>query len=197
LNVVHVVLPVHVENVNVGSTGHVAPDFVSGASTSQISEPNSRGDDSLLGHHFLHDIFLSHRVVGVRASIFHLSKEYLLRLCELHGLDVNDARSSRDIKRRLLYHLLNGDCLRPQCVSKSPAPDKTACLCIARGFSLPLAVTSFIVSCLKNTMPSAVAIEDLLLIVESIGTQSPYENRLCLRRQILKSLDTFVHVNKL
>ena len=175
MNVVHVVLPIHVENVTVPSTGHVAPDSVSGASTSQIPEPNSTGDDPLSGRHFLHDIFLSRRVVGVRASIFHSSKEHLLRLCELHGLDVNDARSSRDIKSRLLYHLLNGDCLLPQCVSKSPAPDRTACLCIARGFSSPLAVTSFIVSCLKNATPSAVAIEDLLLIVESIGTQSPYE----------------------
>jgi len=41
------------------------------------------------------------------------------------------------------------------------------------------------------------AIEDLLLIVESIETQSSYENRLRLRRQILKSLDAFIHVNKL
>jgi len=96
------------------------------------------------------------------------------------------------MKLILLYHILNGDCITKRCESSWPSPDRTACLCVADGFSSPLSITSFVVNLLKDSTPSDIITEDLLLVVQSTGDQSPYENRLNLRRQVLLSLKAFL-----
>ena len=52
-------------------------------------------------------------------------------------------------------------------------------------------MTTFVVDLLKNSTPSVITTEDLLLFVQSTGDQSPYETRLSLRRRVLASLQTF------
>ena len=77
----------------------------------------------------------------------------------------------------------------------SPIPDRSACMCVGRSFSSPSAITSFIVTLLKNASVVEMSTQDLLLIVESTGSQSPYQNRLNLRRQVLRSLTVFQQIN--
>ena len=55
-----------------------------------------------------------------------------------------------------------------------------------------MSITSFVVDLLKNSTPSQVTTEDLLLIVESTGYQSPYERSSRLQRRVLASLDAFL-----
>ena len=74
----------------------------------------------------------------------------------------------------LLYHVINGDCFISRCEKTCPSPDRTACLCIAAGFTSSLSITQFVVNSLKSLLPSAMSTEDLLLVVESTGSQSPY-----------------------
>ena len=136
-------------------------------------------------------MFLSQHVTGIRALVFHCSEEQLRKLCLLHGLEVGHTCTVQDLKLRLLYHVLNGDCLTKHCESSRPSPDRTACLCIATGFSSSLDVTTFVVNLLKDSMPSVITTEDLLLVVQSTGDQSSYKTRLSLRHRVLASLQTF------
>ena len=137
-------------------------------------------------------MFLSQRDTGVRASIFHCSEHHLRKMCLLHGLDVSRSLTVRDVKLRLLYHLMNGDCFAHRCEPCQPSPDRSACICVATGLSSALSITSVIVKLLKDSTPSKIATEDLLLIVESTGNQSPYDHKINLRRRVIASLDAFL-----
>lgn len=144
------------------------------------------------GKAILHDMFLSRRVAGIRASVFHASEKHLRKVCLLHGLHVSESTKMRDIKIRVLYHIMNGDCFSQRCQSSRPAPDCSACLCVAGGCPSSLSITSFVADLLKASTPSQITTEDLLLVVESTGNQEPYKNRLYLRRRVLTSLQAFV-----
>jgi hypothetical protein len=139
----------------------------------------------------LTDMFRSHCVTGTRASIFHCSDQHLRNICLLHGLDVTQCSKLRDVKIRLLYHLINGDCFTQRCEPHRPSPDRTACLCVVAGFSSALGITTFIVNLLNHSSASKVSTEDLLL-VESTGNQLPYESKLHLCRGVLNSLHAFL-----
>ncbi len=104
-------------------------------------------------------------------------------------LDLTASTTVRDIKIRLLYHILNGDCFAQRC---EESHDRSGCLCITSTFPSALSITSFIVSLLKDCPSSKLSTENLLLIVESTGDQSPYATKMNLRRLILASLDTFL-----
>jgi hypothetical protein len=134
------------------------------------------------------DMFLSRRVAGVRASIFHCSQQHLRKVCSLHGLDVTDRSNSRDVKIRLLYHVINGDCLAQRCEPSRPSPDRSACRCVAVGFPSAFSMTTFVINLIKSSPPSKITTEDLLIVVESTGIQSPYESKVNLRRQLCLSL---------
>jgi len=165
------------DNMPSSSSRPMSPDF-------QSSRPS--------GHATLHDMFLSRRVTGIRASVFHCTESHLQKVCMLHGLDVGTSLTLRNLKLRFLYHIINGDCFLQRCEQSHPSPDRSACLCVAGGFSSAMSITSFVVDLLKNSTPSQVTTEDLLLIVESTGYQSPYERSSRLRRRVLASLDAFL-----
>ena len=152
---------------------------------------------SATGHSILYDNFLSHRRTGIRASVFQCAEDQFLELCRLHGLHVDDMQCRRDQKTKLIYHLLNGDCFGTRCLSSSPAPDRSACLNVAAGFSSSYSISSFLVSILKTSPSSIISTENLLLIVNSLGSQAPYVNRLNLRRHTMRSLDTFLQLCQL
>ena len=82
-------------------------DFASTSTFVRQREPSC-----LSGHAILNDMFLSQRVSGVRASIFHCSQDYLRKLCTLHGLDISPSSNTRNMKISLLSHVLNGYCVR-------------------------------------------------------------------------------------
>lgn len=117
------------------------------ASTSTSSPPQRTPPAS--GHAMLNDMFLSQHVTGIRASIFHSSSEHLQFVSSLHGLDMPTTCNTRDLKLRLLFHIVNGDCFLDRCEASHPSPDRSACLSIAAGFSSSLAITEFIVQLLK------------------------------------------------
>ncbi len=142
---------------------------------------SSTDQSSLSGHAVLHDMFLSHCTTGVRASIFHCSPEHLRILCTLHGLHVASLSTLRDVKIKLLHHVINGDCFSHRCEISSPHPDRTACLCVASSFSSSSAITTFIIHLLKSSSSTELCTEDLLTVVESLGTQPPYQKSLHLR----------------
>jgi hypothetical protein len=51
------------------------------------------------GEAILHNMFLSQRVTGIQASVFHASDKLLCKLgCLLHGLDINSNMKVRDVK---------------------------------------------------------------------------------------------------
>jgi hypothetical protein len=129
------------------------------------------------GHAILNDMFLSQHVTGIRASIFHSTQDHLRFLSSLHGLDVSSLSSMRNLKLCLLFHIINGDCFSDRCSASRPSADRSACLSIASAFPSPLAITEFTVQLLKASEPSVLSTDNLLLIVESTGTQGPYENR--------------------
>jgi hypothetical protein len=107
----------------------------------------------------------------------------------LHGLHIVSLKSVREAKLKLLHHLINGDCFAPRCEKSSPAPDRTACLCVGGAFASSLAITTFIVQLLKSSTSTTLCTEDLLTIVESVGVQSPYEHSFHLRRRLFATLD--------
>ena len=160
-------------------------------SSSRLSDPLPESLP-MTAHAILEDMFLSHRLSGIRASVFHASEHQLRKVCLLHGLDVNTSTNVRDIRLRLLFHVVNGDCFSRRCEASHPSPDRSACACIASAFPSALSITSFIISFLKNSTSSKITTEDLLLIVQSTGHQSPYEKRTNLRRRVLASLDAFL-----
>ena len=162
------------------------------ASTSTtVHEPISATPSS---RSILHDMFLSQRTTGIRASLFRCSEEHLRFLCCLHGLQVLPSFTVRQLRTVILHHVMNGHCGTARCLPSSPSPDRSACLCIAREFSSPLSITTFIIEMLKGASPSAAPTENLLLVVESCGTEPPYRNRRNLRRHLLRSLQTFLHL---
>ena len=146
-------------------------------------------------HAILHDMFLSRCVTGIRASIFHCSEHHLHFVCSLHGLDINHLSNLRDMKLKLLYHTINGDCFANRCEKSRPLPDHSACLRIA-AFSSSLSITKFVIDFLKGSTASILSVEDLLLIVESTGNQSPYNNAFHLRRRVFTSLDEFYSLRR-
>src|SRR6266545_378424 len=144
------------------------------------------------GEDILHDMFLSQCVTSIGASVFHSSVEHLRKVCSLHGLHVNSCSNVRDIKIRLLYYIINGNCFGQCCEPSHPSPDCSACLCITTNFLSSFSITSFVVNLLKASTPSQVMTEQLLLIVESTGNQAPYENWLYLHRRVVASLHAFI-----
>jgi hypothetical protein len=78
-----------------------------------------------------------------------------------------------------------------------PSPNHSACLSIAAGFNNTFSITEFIMRLLKSSEPSVLSTDDLLLIVQSAGTQAPYENRLQLRRRLVTSLNTFLQLSRI
>ena len=145
------------------------------------------------GRAILNDMFLSRCLNGIRASLFQCLEDRLRSTCSLHGLDIMPTSNVRDLKVRLLYHVINGDCFSDRCTTSTPSPDRSACLCIA---SSSLSIMTFVVQILKASMPSVVRIDDLLLVVESTGSQRPYKSRIYLRRQLLASLEAFVSLSR-
>ena len=122
------------------------------------------------GHAVLNDMFLSQCLTGIRASVFHSSLDHLRFVLSLHGLDISTTCNMRIVKLQLLFHIINGDCFSDRCKASHPSPDRSACLSIAAGFTSLLAITEFIVQLLKAASPSAMPMEDLLLLVESTGS---------------------------
>jgi len=151
-----------------------------------FSMPTSNGED------ILRDMLLSRRLTSIRASVLHCSEGHLRKVSSLHGLDVSCCLKVRDIRIRLLYHIINGDCFPQCCESSQPAPDCSACLCVAANFRSSLEITSFVVNLLKKATPSQITTEELLVVVESTGNQLPYENQKQLRRRVFVSLQAFV-----
>jgi len=162
------------------------------SSSSPDAETPSQTIPTDRGEKILRDMFLSRRVIGIRASLFHSSIEHLRKVCSLHGIDVSGCSKVRDVKIRLLYHIINGDCFLQHCESSHPVPDRSACLCIAGSFPSSLSITSFIENLLKTSIASQITTEELLLVVESTGNQLPYENQRHMRRRVLGSLQAFV-----
>jgi len=115
-------------------------------------------------------------------------------MCLLHGLDVTLSSNAGHVKLKLLYHVVNGDCFASCCEKSHPFPDRSACLCVAAGFSSSLSITMFVINLLKESLPSVISTEDLLLVVESTRNQAPYKNIVNLRRRVLASLDVFLHL---
>jgi hypothetical protein len=62
------------------------------------------------GHATLHDMFLSHQVTAVRASILHCPETHICMMFLLHCLDVSSSTNMGDLKVKLLHHLINEDC---------------------------------------------------------------------------------------
>ena len=137
-------------------------------------------------------MFLSNHVIGIRASLFRCSVEHLRKVCLLHGLDISGCSKARDVKLRLLFHVVNGDCFSQRCEPSCPAPDRSACLCMAGNFSSSLSITLFIVNLLKTSTSLQMSTEDLLVVVESTGSQHPFENSHHLRRRALVSFQAFL-----
>ena len=136
----------------------------------------------------LQDMFLSRHVTGMRASIFNCSVDHLRKVCLLHGLNINPSSTTRDVKLCLLYHIINGNCFAQRCEPCRPCPDRSACLCVASGLS----ITSFIMNLLNDSTPSQITTEDLLLIMQSMGDQSPYNIKGQLHRRVFASLQAFL-----
>ena len=113
-------------------------------------------------------------------------------LCRLHGLKDIESLSTRARRSKLLHHIFNGDYFSSHCSNSSPLPDRSACLCIARGFSSAIAISEFLFSLVNSAAPSELCTEDLLFVVESLGIENPYANRLNLRQRTTKSLATFL-----
>ena len=164
------------------------------ASTSTLPFQQCSSSLKPSGHAILHDMLVSQRATGIGASIFHSSADQIRKVCTLHGLDVAPLTNIRSLKSRLLYHIVNGDCFMSRCEKACPALDRSACLSVAAGFLSPLAITVFVTNLLKSSTPSEISTEDLLLVVESTGTQTRYENRLRVRRQLLASLHVFLQL---
>jgi len=160
-------------------------------SSSRLSDPLPESL-ATTAHAILEDMFLSHRLSGIRASVFHASEHHLRKVCLLHGLDVNTCTNVRDVRLCLLFHVVNGDCCSQRCEASHPFPDQSACFCIASAFPSALSITSFIIGFLKDSTSFKITTEDLLLIVQSTGHQSPYEKRTNLRRRVFASLDAFL-----
>jgi len=172
---------------DIPSSSHQSYDHPSSFSSIDIIDSQSQS-----GHSILHDMFFSQRVTGIRASIFRCSEVHLRKLCSLHGLDISCPSNVRHLKLRLLYHIINGDCFAQRCEQSSPLPDHLACLCVAGTFPSAMSITSFVVGILKDSSPAQLSTEHLLLIVESLGDQSRYEQRSHLCRRVFKSLETFL-----
>jgi hypothetical protein len=95
----------HVDDVHSFRSSSPKSNFASTSTFVHEREPSH-----VSGHATLNDMFVSRRVTGVRASIFHCSQDHLRKLCVLHGLDVSPLSNTRDTKISLLSHVLNGDC---------------------------------------------------------------------------------------
>ena len=79
------------------------------SSSPSFAEPVLSTESASSGEAILHDNFLSHRDTGIRASVFHCSSKHLRKICSLHGLDVSHCSKTRDVRVRLLYHIVNGE----------------------------------------------------------------------------------------
>jgi hypothetical protein len=168
-----------------------SPNFASTSTSTFVREPEP---SHVSGHPILNDMFLSRRVRGVRASIFQCSQDHLRKLCTLHGLDIKPSSNSRDMKVGPLCHVLNGYCFDSEKLSTSP--DRSACLCVAAGFSSSFSITAFIVDLLQKSSPTVLPTDHLLLIVESLGTCAPYRVKMRFRRQLLVTLHDFLRLSQ-
>ena len=113
------------------------------ASTSYIPPPSAKESlSSTSGRNVLESMFFSHRTVGVKASIFTSPESSLRASCLLHGLTITCLSNVREVRTALLSHIVNGDCFTSRCAANASAsvPDRTACLCIAKGFSSSFAM---------------------------------------------------------
>jgi len=156
------------------------------------SHVRERHEKVLNGYDALRDIFMTRCHTGVRVSPFFAEESELRSVLTLHGLQ-SSASCTRDLRIALLNHLLNGDCFGSQCLSSNHVTlDRTACLCIAEGFSSSLAITECVCKLLQDAPSTTVSTDSLMLVVTSVGCQGPYENRMHLRRRVLKSLETFL-----
>ena len=79
------------------------------------------------------------------------------------------------MKLILLYHILNGNCIAEHCEFSWLFLDHTAGVYVVDGFSSPLSI-SFVIDLLKDLTAFNIIMEDLFLVVQSTGDQSPYEN---------------------
>jgi len=95
-------------NVSISSSS-VRSDDPCLPSSSRLSDPPPESLPTT-AHAILEDMFLSHHLSGIRVSVFHASEHHLQKVCLLHGLDVNTCTDVRDIRSRLLFHVVNGDC---------------------------------------------------------------------------------------
>ncbi len=168
-------------------------EFEFASSSSHVCAPH---ENPVTGRSVLYDNFFSHRTTGIRRPVLQCSDSDLLELCRLHGLKDADTFPLKTRRSKLLYHLFDGDCFGARCMDSSPLPDCSACLCIAAGFRSSSSITEFLISLLKKATPSEVSTEDLLFIIDSLGVESPYANRLNLRRRTVKSLETFLHLRR-
>ena len=140
-------------------------------------------------------MFLSRHTTGICASLFHCSEECLHFLSRLHRLETSALSAVRDVRLKILHHVINGDCALARCSSSSSLPDRSACISIAQGFSSASSITTFVTDLLKGSTASVVTTQELLLVVESTGIQCPYRNRINLRRHLLRSLENFVQLS--
>jgi len=151
-----------------------------------------RHEKVVTGYDVLRDIFTTQCHTGVRVSPFFAGESELRSVLTLHGLD-STAVCVRDLKITLLNHLLSGDCYGSQCLSPNHVSrDRTACVCIAEGFSSSLAITEHICKLLRDSDSSIVTTNSLLIAVQSVKCDGPYENRTQIRRRVLKSLQNFL-----
>jgi len=170
----------------------IRPDFALSSSTLFHSDQQSRRS----GRALVHDMFLSQCATGLKPSIFSCSEEELGTFCASHGLHFSLSETFREVKLKLLYHVINGNCFFHRFGTASSCLDRSACLCIASAFSSSLAITIFIISLLKSRMSSDLSTDDLSMVVESLGTQPAYENSIHLRRRLFTSLDEFRHLSE-
>jgi len=163
------------------------------SSSSHVRIPH---EPSVTGADLLCDIFTGRRHTGVKVSPFFSDDAQLRSVLVLHGLDCSDDLISvRNLRIKLLNHLVGGDCFLSQCAtSDTHSPDRTACRCIAVGHSSQLAITETIIGILRNSDHSAVSTDHLLSVLESTGCQGQYENRAHRRRRVIKSLDLFTEI---
>ena len=161
-----------------------------------LSHVRKKHEKVLNGYDVLHDIFTTGCHTGVRVSPFLAEESELRSVLTLHGLQ-SSATCTRDLRIALINHLLNGDCFGSKCLSPNHViVDRTACMCIAEGFSSSLAITEHICKLLQNAVSTTVSTDSLLLVVTSVGCQGPYENRIQLRRRVLKSLEAFLTASR-
>ena len=67
------------------------------SSSSSVTEHEAQSIP-ISAHAILHDMFLSRRVTGIQASVFHCLEAQLCKICLLHGLQVDIACPPRDMK---------------------------------------------------------------------------------------------------